>query len=149
MDKVSLLFQEPVFWVGTVVVGILLNVLTTYLVRALDRGTFAWSKWAERRSERSRAQHQQLRATASTDRGLILLISRASRYRAKSMWGMAMGALMIAAGAYVQSISDGEVLFRVILMFGVLMNFIGLLFHADGVRIERVLRELERESGLR
>lgn len=94
MDELLKTITSISWWVGVVIVGFLLNLLSAYAKSPLDAFLGGISRSWQRRSERSRAKRKaQIEALRSSEHLQILYLAREQRRRLQEIAWLAMACL--------------------------------------------------------
>lgn len=88
-------WQSPHWWISVVVIGLLLNVVSTYLKSGLEWAFKAVTGWMRARSDRATRRYlERARLAMASDRGLIKEIARGQQHRGSAaLW--ALGAILL------------------------------------------------------
>jgi hypothetical protein len=72
-QTISQMFQSPVFWIGTVVVGLIMNLLSNRLSRHIDKWTDGWSEKRQKKLEKETAEYRQRVERLSRDQTALII----------------------------------------------------------------------------
>jgi hypothetical protein len=131
---------SPSWWMGVVIVGIIINVLSAYLKKPLDKlfGSIS-SGWRER-SERKSKERNDLIDTLKSDESLLVLFALTeNRYRTRSVgfllmsFAMFSGSILLAETTIIASIAG--------LIFALLAALSGIHDHAEAIRIHSIVKD--------
>jgi hypothetical protein len=134
--------SSPSWWIGVVVIGILLNLLSDYLRQSLDKGSSRISRWWANRSEQSRRKrNEQLDVLRSDKQEQILLSTKEIVYRLQSIFFVTLCILaFVLKEAYFPFLPSA-----VNMVFGLIL-LIGLSCHWDAMRARSLLAEARNEK---
>lgn len=139
------IMSSPAFWIATVLVGLVLNVASTYIVRTLDRRIFTFKIWrrgmAESLRERLKEMSRHIDANESAA-ALVLLESIGQRVTALTLH--VFGVLGLAAAAFFMP--DGIWNWRgsAIGAAGLALITYGLMFQRSAGILEDLIRSHPR-----
>ena len=147
MEELWKLVSSPSFVVGSLLCGLLINILSNYAQRRLDRAASRWGAW-----RRSRTEAQQ----ATFDAQLLELITRPSLVelfiaREARLWGGCVAFMLLGVttgGMYFATASANAYLLvpRLIIAAGSVLFLVGSMVLMDSaMRAGDVLRALYKE----
>lgn len=92
MQELMKMAASPNFWVGSILVGFLLNLGTTYFVRALDRYIPAWS---EKRKQATSERMKMIAKIHGDIPAITLLFSRAAEKNSNGAYFMGVSVFFL------------------------------------------------------
>ena len=153
----------PQFLVGTVIAGLLLNVLAAYVVRVVDRVRVHLPAYFRRARDEEAARVQLLYAAAASDNALYAaLAAEAGRLRLRQLLSFFIAFVAIATLVFLLGVSEIAPIGRitavaplqvafVIVLFvplGLLQFIAGLEHSRRATRLDAALREVHRKRSL-
>lgn len=147
MEEVWKLIISPPFLVGTLFCGLLINLLSNYAQRRLDRAASRWGAWRRSRTEAQQATFNAQLLELITRPSLVeLFIAREAR-----LWGACVAFMLLGAvtgGIYLATASANAYLLvpRLIIVAGSVLFLVGSMVLMDSaMRAGDVLRALYKK----
>lgn len=97
---------EPRWWFTAVFVAILVNLISSYLNRPIERLSHYFSEWVRHQSKRSSQRWQtRLNLAKASDRALLVETAREARYRAAATFHSLLAFAFLAATLYLDAVA--------------------------------------------
>lgn len=117
MTKLTEYLSDPGWWLGVVVVGLIINVASVYLIRRLDAQLSRISERWRARSEQARADRLlRVDLIRTSERELFLHLFRELRLRERAVWQLVNGLGFLMLG--LNSFAPREIQIASLLAFG-------------------------------
>ena len=110
MSEFWLQIQTPSWWVGVVIVGILINLISDYAKPQLDKymsRTFIW--WSLRSEQRRSARNKIIEKIKVDSQERNIYIAHEMRYRLRSIEAFLMGIICFGGSFYVRYKSQNHI----------------------------------------
>ncbi len=152
MESVRDLLTSPAFWIGAVIVGMLVNIVAAYLKTRLD-STFSLisHRWAER-SDKSRLERAaRIRFLSSSPNEQMNARFREMRNRIYAIEFFLFSVIFVASAILCEAVFEGEgyetvrtVLVLASMLVGLTASLLGLAAHREAMRVYCELMESQK-----
>jgi len=148
MPALSEYLHSPAWWITAVVFALLLNVVGTYAVRAIDRwGGQIITQWSARTAARRWRTAQLIAGVRAHPNRLIWVGFQALSLKTTSAYFLVLGALLLLASSHPVAVilTLNEVTRWFVLFVGLLGLWLGTFFGGRAADLEAVIRAVEPE----
>lgn len=139
--------KSPAWWLGIVVVGIVINLLSAYLKPRFDSVLARWSVyWATRSKQQQEERLHRIALLRDKPLEQILATSIELRHRVRALTFLVMGSILIC-GALFERYLGGKTVGSIVALVGAILCILfGMTEHQAGTRMENELKEARGES---
>lgn len=123
------------WWVGVVLVGIVINIVSSYIKKALeDKLSNLSNFWKDKKEQRAQLEKNKVELLRGDSELRVLFALRESRYRIRSMIFIMFGYVSLAIAGYQNyGFAIG------IMAFGAIMILVGLSDHRSAMEVKRLV----------
>jgi hypothetical protein len=136
------------WWIGVVVVGILINIVSAYFKGRLD-STFSRfsSGWKQRSAARTETRNQKVAYLIANPSEQVFLGMQELRVRAQSIYSSVLAVVSIVTGFFALSeIRLGQVFAVILLTLGLILFLISLSFDREATTLSSLLNEARKSK---
>jgi hypothetical protein len=139
--------KSPAWWLGIVVVGIVINLISAYLKPRFDSVLARWSVyWATRSTQQREERLHRIALLRDKLLDQIFATSIELRHRIRALTFLLMGSILIC-GALFEKYLGGKPLGSIVALFGAILCILfGMAEHQAGTRMENELKEARGEK---
>ena len=140
--------SSPTWWVGVVIVGILINLVSAYLKPRLDIFFSSGSSWWARRSQEKQLQRKARieRMKADPHEQLITAFTEL-RIRVRGLGFILLGLFVFTAATFAVGSGMGVIVSKLLLLLSAISILMGLTDQLDAIRLKVELKEARGENG--
>jgi hypothetical protein len=136
---------SPAWWIGIVIVGILINLVSAYLKPKFDLVLGSMSqKWAERSEKKRQQKKELLTSLINYEHRQTLTAIRALRSHIRSVLNLVFAVLFLVLGGYFPSTL--ALVQNAFLMVGVIYLILGFFHTLDAINLEALVSESQQET---
>jgi hypothetical protein len=139
MEKFIQDIATTYWWVSVVIVGIIVNIISSYLKPFLENKlSLVSGYWKQRKEKRKEEFESQVALLAADDRLLSIYALREFRYRIRSVSYLVMSSLLFIIATWAQAFLPISI-FLIISFIGTLIMIISLDDHFDAIQVKKVV----------
>lgn len=138
------LLTSPVWWVSVVVVGILINLLSSYLKTTLDSRISLISSWWRKRSDEQKAEREEfIEKLRRSEHKQVLASIDDIRARLRAIYLLLLGVFVMLCPAFLNIPYNFSIF---ILGFGAASLFLSYLAFQSAVNLKILLNRARKEE---
>ncbi|SGY87688.1 hypothetical protein [Moritella viscosa] len=140
MEPFLVSLTTPSWWVGVVIVGIIINVISSYLKNPIDKILSAISGSRRERNKRKLNERNELISTLRDDADLLILFAMSeNRYRIRSVGFLLISFAAFSGSTLLIGITDTGSITG--LIFAMLIALAGLHDHSEAIRVYAIVKD--------